>query len=87
MAEVLYLPQEDKNIFSISRQISKGTMMGATKDNITIKKGRVSITLYVRKVINESIILYLKAKRYTSEVFSHQEANKIMPEGGGVINI
>ena len=62
-------------------------MMGATKDNITIKKGRVSITLYVRKVINESIILYLKAKRYTSEVFSHQESNKNMPEGKKKINI
>ena len=56
-------------------------MMGDTKDNMTIKKGRVSINLYARKVINESTIFYFKANRYSSEVFPPQEANRNMPEG------
>ena len=47
---------------------------------MTINKGRVSITLYARKVINESTIFYLKAKRYSSEVLSPHEANRNMPE-------
>ena len=56
-------------------------MIGATKDNMTIKKGRVIINLYYRKVINQSTVFLLQAKRYSSEVLSPQEANINMPEG------
>ena len=34
-----------------------------------------------KKVINESIMFYFKAKIYSSEVLSPQEANRNMPEG------
>ena len=80
MTEVLYLPQEVKNILSVSRLISKGAMMGATKNKTTFKKGSVSITLYEKTLINESTIFYFKEKRYSSEVLSPQEANRNMPE-------
>ena len=81
LTEVLYLPQEVKNILSISRLISKGAMVGDTKNKMTFKKVSVSINLYANKLINESTIFYFKANRYSSEVFPPQEANRNMPEG------
>ena len=55
--------------------------MGDTKDKMNIKKVSVIITLYTRKGINESTMFYLKAKIYSSEVLSPQEANRNLPEG------
>ena len=50
--EVIYVPQEVKNILSISGLVSKGAMMGDTKDKITTKKCGINMTLYARKGIN-----------------------------------
>ena len=43
--EVLYLPQEVKNILSVSRIVSKGAMMGDTKCKMTIKENGVNMIL------------------------------------------
>ena len=55
-------------------------MTGDTKYKMNIKKGSVSITLYARKGISEITIFYLKAKIYSSEVLSPQEANRNLSE-------
>ena len=44
-------------------------MMGATKDKMTIKKVSMNMTLDVIKGINDSTIVYLKAKIYLTEGF------------------
>ena len=48
--DVLYVPQEVKNIISMSRLVLKGATMWATKDKITIKKIGVNIIVYKIKV-------------------------------------
>ena len=66
-----------KNIFSVSRLVSKGATMGATQYKMITKKNRVSMDLGSRKGQNKSMMFYLKAKRYASEV---QEALTNLPE-------
>ena len=67
LTEVLYLPQAVKNILSVSRLVSKGATMGANKDKMIIKKNGVSMTLDASKGQNKSMMIYLKAKRYSPE--------------------
>ena len=78
--EVLYIPQAVKKLLSVSRLVSKGATMGATKDKITIKKNGISMILYSRKGQTKSIMFYLKAKRYSLE---GQEALTNLPEKKG----
>ena len=61
---VLYVPQEVKNLLIVSRILSKGATMGATQDKLTIKKNGVKMILDAREGENESMMFYLKAKRY-----------------------
>ena len=49
LTKFLYVPQAVKNILSVSRFASKGATMGATQENIIIKKKGVSVTLDARK--------------------------------------
>ena len=65
--KALYVPQAVKYIYIISRLVSKGATMGATKDKITIKKNGISMILDSRKGQTKSIMFYLKAKRYSPE--------------------
>ena len=51
--------------------------MGATQDKIIIKKNEVSMTLDASKGQNNSMMFYLKAKRYVPE---GQEALTNIPE-------
>ena len=62
LTEVLYVPQAVKNIFSVSRLISKGSMVGATKDKMAINKNGVNMIIDAKKLINNSMIFYLKKK-------------------------
>ena len=48
--EVLYIPQDVKNLLSISILVSKGATMGSTQDKIIIKRNGVSMPLDARKV-------------------------------------
>ena len=43
--KVLYVPQAYKNLLSVLRLVSKGTMVGATQEKINIKKNGVSMIL------------------------------------------
>ena len=43
--KVLYVPQASKNLLSVLRLVSKGTMVGATQEKINIKKNGVSMIL------------------------------------------
>ena len=52
------------NLLILSRLISKGATVGATKDKIIINKNGVSMILDARKGKNKSTIFYLKARRY-----------------------
>ena len=45
----------------------KGVTMGATQDKIIIKKNGVSMTLTARTIQNNSMMFYLKVKRYAPE--------------------
>ena len=38
LAKVIYIPQAVKNLLSIARLVSKGSMMGDTQDKMTMKK-------------------------------------------------
>ena len=53
--------------------------MGDTKENNTIIKNGVIVTMNARKVKNESTMFYLKAKRFPPEGSSPQEANTNLP--------
>ena len=46
---VLYVPQTVKTILIVSRIIYKEATMGATKDNMNIKKNGVNVILDARK--------------------------------------
>ena len=43
--KVIYLPQEVKNILSISRLVTEGFTMGATQDKMNIKKNCFNMIL------------------------------------------
>ena len=62
---------------SISRLVSKGSKIWATQDKMTIKKNGVIMILDARNGKKESMMFYLKAKRYSPE---GQEANINIPE-------
>ena len=70
MISALYIPQAVKNILSVLRIVSKGSIMGATKDNITIKKNGDNMIMDARTGENEIIMFYLKVNRYAPEVSS-----------------
>ena len=80
MTEDIYIPQAVKNIFIVSKLLSKVSTMGDTLDKITLKKNSVNIVLDTRKGENESTIFYLKLKRYAPEGTKPQEANINLPE-------
>ena len=61
---VLHVTQAVKNMLIVSNMLSKGATMGDNKDKITIKKNGVNMTIDARNRINDSMIFYLKAKRY-----------------------
>ena len=63
---------------SISRLVSKGSKIWATQDKMTIKKNGVKMILDAREGENESMMFYLKAKRYAP---GGQEAHTNLPEG------
>ena len=65
LTEVMYVPQELKKKFSVSRLVSKGSKMGEIQDKITIKKNGISMILDTRKVQNKSMMFYLTEKRYS----------------------
>ena len=77
LTKVLYIPQASKSVLSLSRLVSKGAMMGATQEKMTIKKNGVSMILDARKSQNKIMVFYLKAKRYALEV---KEAITNIPE-------
>ena len=79
LTAVIYVPQEVKNILSVSRLISKGFRMGDTKDKITTNRNNVNILLDSRKGINDNTSLYSKAKRYAPEGSKPQKANINLP--------
>ena len=71
--EVLHVLQSVNNLLSISRLVSKGVIMGATKSKLPIKKNGVNMIMDARKGKNEITIFYLKDKIYAPEVSSNQE--------------
>lgn len=60
---------------SVSRLISKGSIMGDTKYKVNINKNGFIMNLDAIKVNNESTLFYFKANRYPPKVSSPQEAN------------
>ena len=67
LTEVMYVTQAVKNLLIVSNLISKGATMGDTQDKMTMKKNGASMILDAIKGKNESVIFYLKAKRYAPE--------------------
>ena len=61
---VLHITRTVKNMLTVSNMVSKGTTMGDNKEKITINKSGVNMTIDARNRINDSMIFYLKAKRY-----------------------
>ena len=53
--------------------------MGHTIKTMTIKQNGVSMTLDARKLVDESTLLCLKAKIYSPEGSSTQQANINLP--------
>ena len=45
LTKVLYVSQSVNTILGVSRLVSKGSMMGATQDKMTIKKNSFNIIL------------------------------------------
>ena len=71
--KVIYVPQAVKNLFRVSRFLSKGATMGDTQDKMTINKNDVNIILDSRKGKNESMMFYLKANIYSPKGSKPQE--------------
>ena len=67
LTKLLYVHQSVKNLFSVSRFVSKGNTMGSTQNKMTIKKNGVSMIINTRKGQIKSMMFYLKAKRYAAE--------------------
>ena len=67
LTKVLYVPQSAKQLLSTPRFVSKGAMMGASQDKITIKENGASMVLDARKGQNKIMMFYLKANRYHPE--------------------
>ena len=76
LIKVLYVSQAVKNLWRVSRLISKGATMWATQEKMFIKNNRVGMTLETRKRQNKSMMFYLKVKRYAPGV---QEALTNLP--------
>ena len=68
LTKVLYVPQSAKQLLSTPRFVSKGAMMGASQDKITIKENGASMVLDARKGQNKIMMFYLKENRYALEV-------------------
>ena len=68
LTQVQYVPQAVEKNLSVSRLVSKGATMGATQDKMIVNKNVVRITLDASKGKNNSMMFYLKAKRYSPEV-------------------
>ena len=77
LTEVQYVPQVVKNLLSVSSLVLKGSTIGKTKEKIVINKNGLGTTLDTRKGQNNSIVFYLKEKRYSPE---GQEALTNLPE-------
>ena len=67
LTKLLYVLQAENNVLSISRLMPNGATMWANQNKTTTKKHIVSMMLDARKVQNQSMMFYLKAKIYYLE--------------------
>ena len=86
LTKVLYAPQTVNNILSLSRLVSKGSLMGDTQGKMIIKKNGVNTILDARNGKDTSMMFYLKAKIHTPERSNPQEENTNFQEDKKDIN-